>query len=158
MAGSVFSEKNHVVMLTVPVANFAAGTVTSDEINIENYHHITFYRYQGTGTTGTSTITVEACSNTSGSNNTAIVFKYREMTTNDTWGAVTAATTAGFTTTAGSDGMWAIEVDAQEAAYLGYNYVRLVMTEVAASAVVGCTFAILSEPRYAEDIQGTVLT
>ena len=47
--------------------------------------------------TGTSTITIEACDDVSASNVSAIPFKYQKQTgSDDTYGALTSATTAGF--------------------------------------------------------------
>jgi len=158
MAGDVFTERNHIVMGMDPIADAFAGTVYSDVVNMENYHHCTFIRYQGVGTQGTSVITVEACSTEGAAAQTAVAFKYREMTTNDTWGALTAATTAGFTTTAGSSAMWAIEVDAQDIAATGYSYARLKLVEDDNYEVLGCIVIILSHPRYAEDVHATVIT
>jgi len=158
MAGDVFTERNHIVMGLDPVADAFAGTVYSDVVNMEAYHHVTFLIYKGVGTTGTSTVTVQACDNVTPDNRTAVAFKYRYMATTDTWGALTAATTAGFTTTAGSSEMYAIEVDAQDIVSSGYGYAQIKMVESDADPVVGAIVIILSKARYAEDVHATAIT
>lgn len=120
-----------------PVADAFAGTVYSDIVSMKNLDKLIFMLYKGVGTTGTSTITVEACDDVSGSNVTAIPFRYKAITTGDTQGANTAAAAAGFTTTAGSSQLYAIEVDAQELGDTGYGFVRLKAVEVVDAAVLG---------------------
>ena len=56
-----------------PVADAFAATVYSDIIEVAG-QGIGFVIYKGVGTTGTSTITVEACDDISASNSTAVVF------------------------------------------------------------------------------------
>jgi len=154
----VFTERNHIVKGIDPVADAFAGSVASDVVNLKNYGHVTFLVYKGVGTTGTSTITVEACSDTTPTTTEAIAFKYRAYTSGDTPGTLQTATASGFTTTAGSSQVYAIEVDAQDLAETGYNYVRLKATEVVDSPVVGAILAILSEPRYASGSLPTATT
>lgn len=148
---------NHVVKGLDPVADAFSGTVYTDIINMKNFEHIQFLIYKGVGTTGTSTITVEACDDVSASNVSAVVFKYQACTTGDTFGALTAATTAGFTTTAGSSQMYKVEVDAEALAASGYGYVRLKAVEVANDPVLGGVIAILSEGKYNESVSDTAI-
>lgn len=119
-----------------PVADAFDGTVATDIFEVWGEGAI-FLIHKGVGTTGTSTITVLACDDTTPSNTTAVPFWYRASTTGDTWGAWTAATTAGFTTTAGSSQMYEIRVPADVMASTGYGYVKLVATEVANDPVLG---------------------
>lgn len=146
----LFLDNNHLVTGLAPVADaFAGATVNSDVINVENYGHVSFLIWKAVGAVGTSTVTVEACDNTTPSTTTAIPFKYaRKQDSDDTWGAVTDATAAGFATTAGSNEMYLIEVDVADIAEQGCGYVRLDMAEVADAAVLGGILVILSEPRY----------
>ncbi len=145
----IWCEKNHVVQGKAPVADAFAGTAYSDVVNCKNYGHLTFLIVKGVGTTGTSTITVNACDDTTPTTEAAVAFHYRRIQTSDNSpGTLTAATTAGFTTTAGSDEIYVIEVDPAELAKNGYGYCRLVATEVVDAAVLGGIIAILSEPRY----------
>jgi hypothetical protein len=147
----------HFVKGLDPVADAFTGTVYSDIISLKNHNHITFVVYKGVGTTGTSTLTVEACDDVSATTTSAIAFKYRAITTGDTHGAFTSATTSGFTTTAGSSQLYAIEADAQQLATSGYQYVRLKAVESADSPVLGGILAILSEPRDDKPVQATTI-
>ena len=147
----------HVVNALAPVADAFSGTVYTDIINMENFHHISFLIQIGVGATGTSTITIEACDDVSGSNVTAIPFHYQACVSGDTFGATTAATSAGFTTAAGSNKMYKIEVDNQALASTGYGYIRLKAVEVVDSPVLGGILAVLSEPRYGQDIFDTAI-
>jgi len=141
-----------------PIADAFAGTVTSDVVNMEGHAYACFTIYKGVGATGTSTITVLACSDTTPSATSAVAFYYRACTTGDTWGALTAATTAGFTTTAGSSQMYEIWVDAKELGTTGYGYVQLSALEVANDPVLGGILIELVEPRYADAIPATSIT
>lgn len=120
-----------------PVANAFASTVYSDVVDMSDFSRLLFVRYDGVGTTGTSTVTVNACDNTTPSNRTPIPFRYRQILTGDTEGTLTAAAVTGFTTTAGSSKIVAIEVDELDVASTGYRYVECKFVEVAASAVLG---------------------
>jgi hypothetical protein len=57
--------------------------------------------------------TAQAAGTTVMTNSTAVPFHYKAITSTDIEGAYTAATTAGFTTTAGSSQLYIIEVDAE---------------------------------------------
>lgn len=147
----------HYVKGLDPVADAFAGTVYSDIVSMKNHNHITFVIYKGVGTTGTSTITVEACDDVSGTNSSAIEFRYRAITTGDTHGTFTKATTSGFTTTAGSSQLYAIEADAQQLATSGYQYIRLKAVESVDSPVLGGILIVMSEPRDDKPVQATVI-
>lgn len=132
-----------------PVANAFAGTVRSDVLRVTEAHKAIFLIYKGVGTTGTSVVTVQACDDASPSNETAVAFRYRRLNSTDSPGAVTECASTGFTTTAGSSDLYAIEVDCKALASSGYKFVCLKMVESAASAVVGAIVAMLV-PRYAD--------
>lgn len=118
-----------------PVANALAGTVSSDVIDMSAFNRIVFLLHQGVGATGTSTLTVEACDDTTPSNTTAIPFRYRIDHVGDE-GALAAATAAGVLTTAGSSKIVAVEVREDALAATGYRYVRLKAVESVASPVL----------------------
>jgi hypothetical protein len=158
MPRDILTQRGHIVHGLPPVADAFAGTVYSDILNLSNSHGCEFLIYKGVGTTGTSTVTVEACDDVSGSNVVAIPFRYRANLAADTWGAVTTATTTGFATTAGSNHIYEIIVDADELGDTGYKYVRLKMAEVVDSEVLGGILWINHEPRSAQDVPATVLT
>jgi len=146
----------HLVKGLDPIADAFAGTVYSDVISLKAHEEIEFVIYKGVGTTGTSTVTVESCDDTTPSTSTAIVFRYQAITSGDTHGAMTAATTAGFTTTAGSSQLYKIVVKASDLSS-DDGYVRLKMVEVANDPVLGGVLAILRKPRYDDAVQATAI-
>ena len=147
----------HFVKGIDPVADAFASTVSSDIVNMGDYAGVTFVIYKGVGTTGTSTITVEASDDVSASNTTAIPFRYKAITTDDTEGALTIAAAAGFATTAGSSEIYVIEVDSEELGDTGYQYVRLTAVEVANDPVLGGVLILMHGNRYAQDVPATAI-
>lgn len=148
--------KRHIVKGLDPVANAFAGTIHSDCVRMQEYAVARFIVYKAVGATGTSTLTIEACDNANGDNAVAIPFRYQKyIGADDLPGDVLAATTAGFTTTAGSSQMYVLEADSQSLA--GKGWVRLTAVEVAASAVLGGILIELLGARYATDIPNTVI-
>jgi hypothetical protein len=141
-------EQLHLVKGLDPVANAFAGTVSSQAVNMANAERTVFVIYKGVGTTGTATITAEACSTAAGANNTAIPFYYRAITAGDTEGTLTKVAATGFVTTAGSSQLYAIEVRAEDLAALGYNYVRLTSVESVAVSVLGGILILQGELRF----------
>jgi len=109
-----------------------------------------FVLTKGVGTTGTSTLTVDACDDVSASNTTALPYKYRISTTPDTWGAWTDVANTGFTTTAGSNQVYQVWAAAEEFGASGYGYARLTAVEVANAAVLGGVNAFIIGGRYKE--------
>ena len=147
-----------------PVADAFTGTVDSDVYSMRGYGSILFVVYVGVGATGTSVLTVEACDDVTPTNQTAIVFRYREITATDVEGAITDAAVAGFTTTAGSSKIVLVEAKAEDVAAasvnstVGNHFVRLHAVEGVNSAVLGGIHVVLGNPgRYTEDVKPTVL-
>lgn len=140
-------DKFHAIPVLYPVDDFMAGTVNSDIVDVQG-EGILFEVVKGVGATGTSTLTLQACSDNAATATTAVAFMYRISTTPDTWGAWTQATTTGFTTTAGSNQMYQIYADASELAAAGYAYARLHAVEVVNAGVVGCINAYVVNPSY----------
>jgi hypothetical protein len=159
MSGQLSQSVHYAIGLNA-VANAFAGTVYSDVVNAKGYSKIQFLVHNGVGTTGTSTITVLAGDDTTDppSNSTAIPFRYKAMTTTDTEGAFTTATTAGFTTTAGSNDLYVIEVDCSEIGDTGYNYCCLKCVESAADPVLGGILILMYGGRYQQDVPATAIT
>jgi hypothetical protein len=141
-------DQEHVLPGIYPVADFMAGTVATDIFEVMSAEGAAFDIIKGVGTTGTSTITVLACDDTSPSNTSAVTFFYRISTTPDVWGDWTAATTAGFVTTAGSNQMYQVWVDAAVLAEVGYGYVKLVATESVNDPVIGAILGRVVGLRY----------
>jgi hypothetical protein len=146
-----------------PVADFLAGTKNSDVHNMAGFDGAMFVLHWGVGATGTTLITVEACDDVTPSNTTAIVFWYREITSGDTDGAWTKATAAGFTTTAGSNHIIQIFVDASDVAAasvnntVGNKYVQLDCVEATDNPILGGGLFIGIGGRYQEDVNATTI-
>lgn len=152
-----FLEKFRYVNALAPVADAFSGTVYPTGINLKQIGRLAFLVVKGVGTTGTTTITVVAGDDASPNNETAVAFHYRRIAAdNTTIGAVTAATTTGFTTTAGSGDMYIIEIDAKAIASSGYTYAHLKMVESVNAAVIGCVIALATDLRYADDTSDIV--
>ena len=60
MENSLISERIKFGKGLDPVADAFAGTVQSEAVNMGKYGRVGFLIYKGVGTTGTSTITVQA--------------------------------------------------------------------------------------------------
>lgn len=147
---------DHPVIGLYPVANAFAGTVYSTVVNMANAASAEFTIIKGVGATGTATITMEACDDKSGTNPVAIPFYYQPYVgTDDVPTAVVAATAAGFTTTAGSNQRYEIQVDSQRMGNKGW--LRLKSVEVAASAVLGMIDIELEGLRQATEIPVTAI-
>lgn len=147
----------HIVKGLDPVADAFDGTVYSDVISLKNHEYAEFYIYKGVGATGTSTITVEACDDTTPTTSSAIPFHYQTVVSGDTHSALTAAAAAGFATTAGSSQLYKVSVEARALAALGYEYVRLKAVEVVDSPVLGGIMAALQGPRYDQAVQESAI-
>lgn len=139
--------KRHAIPVLYPVADAFAGTVTSDVIEVQG-ESVLFEITKGVGATGTSTITVLSCDDTTPTTTAAVAFQYRISTTPDIWGDWTQATTAGFTTTAGSNQMYQIWVNAQLLAANNYAYAQLKAVEVVDSPVLAGVNAYIENTRY----------
>ena len=79
-----------------------------------------------------------------------MAYYYKTSGTFDTWGAWTAATTAGITVGAAADSAWWIYVPASELASEGYAYVRVKMVESTDQTADGVVAAFIVNPRYQE--------
>ena len=147
--------KLHFIKGLDPVADAFSGTVYSDVINVVGEGAL-FIIYKGVGTTGTSTITVNAADDAAASNETAVPFMYRACTTGETWGDWTRATTTGFVTTAGSSQVYQVYVQAAELASEGYGYCRLKAVESVDAAVLGGILCAIVNPRDAENTSSLI--
>jgi hypothetical protein len=120
-----------------PVADAFDSTVHSDVVNMKDLARVAFVIFAGVGTTGTSTITIEACDDVTPSNTTAIPFYWQEILTGDTEAAAPAAeATTGVVTTAGSSKICIAEVRQDALAASGRGYVRLTAVESVNSPVL----------------------
>ncbi len=153
----IFSERNHIGKALDPVADALAGTKNTDIFSMKNHGHATFIMHKGVGVTGTTVIKAQACDDVVPSNTEDVPFHYREVTTGDTPGALKLAAAAGFTITAGSSGLVIVEVDSKRLAASGFQYVRLNMVEGVDSPILAGITVILSESRYAQNVQDTAI-
>ena len=135
------------VLLASPVADALAGTIYTDVVSMELYHECYFILVSGVGTTGTSTITVESCDDFTPTNKQAVAFKYKRTSAGETNTAWTAATSSGFTTTAGSHQVYTIRLR-KENCYLDYKTARLKCVEVANDPVLAGCLIMMAKPRY----------
>lgn len=141
-----------------PVADAFSGTIRSDVVNLKHFRRVAWLIYKGVGTTGTSTVTVQACDDTSPTTESAVPFTYRAITSTDVPGSLTAAASTGFTTTAGSSQLYIIEIDVQALLASGYAYACLKMVEVVDSPVLGGIVGILADPRNTYQVGQTQLS
>ncbi len=138
-----------------PVADAFSGTVNTDIFEAWG-HEVVFIIYKGVGATGTWTITVDACDDTTPTNTSAVAFRYRTCTTGDTWGAWTTCAATGFTTTAGSSQLYEIRVDPADLGATGYGYCRLSAVEVVDNPVLGGVLAGVVALRYREQPESLI--
>ena len=124
------------------------GDPATDVVSMAGYQEMLFVIVKSAGATGTATITVESCDDTTPTTSTAITFRYKATTSGNTEGAVTAAAAAGFATTAGANQCYVISVKADELNGSD-GFVRMVMTELVDGACDGGVVTIGGSPRYA---------
>lgn len=142
-------EKGHLEIGLAPVADAFSGTVASDVVSMKNHGRVRFIFLWGVGATGTVTITVEACDDVTPTNTSAVPFKYRRLpSAGGTPGAMQDATSAGFTTTAGSNQVYEVEVDAEALSASGYGFVRAKSVEVVDSPILGGILISMEHPRF----------
>ena len=172
----LWSEINHIVNVVQPAnqSGTTGGTITSDIVNMANYKKLTYIVQTGASAANTPTITVYAGETSTGAT-TAIAFNYRtqaKTTCTSSSGdvpseLVTTGTSAGFAiTTAITGGCYIIEVDPSTVAAADttdqtYDHVKLVLTNTGSTATAAAqlygVLAILSEPRYPQDVLVTAI-
>jgi hypothetical protein len=133
------------------------GAITGDIVGMQEYNHITFLVYVG-NLAGNSTLTVEKCTDNTGSGNAAIGFSYRLASAgaaggSELDGALTAVGVGGYQFLAASDDnkIMAVELDAVDIAAPTTPYVRCCMSDPSAAGLISIV-AIMSEPRYLKDV------
>ena len=151
MARSALTEMNiyHAGIVTAN-EDIYTGNMTTDIVSLANYDGAVFVLVEGAGGTGTAVVTIESCDDTTPTTATAVAFNYTTTTSGNTISSITAATASGFTTTAGTNHTYAMEIRADELS--GTNkYVRMVATESANAPVDGAGLVILVNPKYPAD-------
>ena len=142
-------------LLASPVADAFAGTIYTDVVSMELYEEALFTCFWGVGTTGTFTATVESCDDFTPSATQAVEFEYKRVSAGETNTKWTAATSAGFTTTAGSHQAYIIRAKAENQ-YLNYPNVRLKCVEVANAALLGGCLIQMAKPSYDREVLDAV--
>ena len=123
--GNNFIEDHHVINSVVPVADFAGSNVTTDEVCMSRYNHLTFLVVTGVnGSAHDLIFTVNSCSSIAAGNTTAIGFQYSytlgdSLVSRNTWSDYATATSSGYTSvTAASNSAanrsFCIDVDAED--------------------------------------------
>lgn len=155
MSNLSFGER-HIINGLPPVADAFNGTVYSDVVKVSDYHAARFIVQKGVGTTGTSTLTIEACDDAAGNNPVALPFAYQKYdNASDVPDDVAQATSAGFTTPAGSNHLYVLEVKTQR---MGpKKWLRLKAVEVANDPVLAGILIELLKPRYAAQVPATAI-
>ncbi len=157
MSKVTFGER-HLIKGLDAVADAFSGTVYSDVVNVAKFHGARFIRHQGVGTTGTSTLTIEACDDAAGNNPVAVPFYSQSYSgSDDVPGDVVARAAAGFTTVAGSSQLYVCEVPVDKLP-AGKSWVRLKCVEVANDPVLGGILIELYGPRYAAHVPATAIS
>lgn len=161
MSGRLFQDVHVVnvgnssfIATNVDIFNGNPGT---DVINLGKYDQALWIIQKGAGATGTATITVESCDDVTPTTATAIAFNYWTCTSGDTWSDMQTATSSGFTTTAGANQVYAIEVNSSEL-YSTNKYCRLKATETVNDPVYGGITCILGKPRYGGEVKLTAIS
>lgn len=156
MNGLALGQNVQVVPLLASVAT--TTPLASAFVNISNAQEVTFYVLAITDTT--TTVTVECCTTNStsgGATEDQIGFKYRLSAAlgTDTWGAVTAGTTAGAALTGTGGGTYAMIIDldpTEVAKTLGedYKYARVSIAAGSNYSAVTRTVSAFLKPRYGQ--------
>ena len=133
------------------------GNLTTDIISLANYGSAIFVLTKGPGATGTAVITVESCDDTSATTTTAVAYNYRVCTSGNTWGDITAATSSGFTTTAGANQNYMVEIRDDQLSGTD-KYVRAVFTESANDPVDGSVISIGMNAKFPQDATKEMIT
>ncbi len=146
-----FSENNALVVGLAPDADRWAGTQTSDWVSAKHGRNIDAVVAEGTGTTGTTTLTMLAASDAAGAGAEAIPFRYRISPLAGPAGDWIQATVAGFLTAAGGDQIIDIEVLAEELPE-GKPWVALNGVEGVDAPTDAAVLFIVSNLRYPQRI------
>lgn len=147
----------HYVKGIDPVADAFDGTKYTDVFNMSLHQYAEFIIHVGVGATGTSIITLEACTDAIGNNPTAIKFAYQQVLSGDTHSAISLATATGFTTTAGSSKIIVVYADAGDMAATGKSWLRLKAVEDTNSPVLAGIVVRLTGAKFQKSQHQTVI-
>ncbi|MFA7287298.1 MAG: hypothetical protein WC055_00300 [Melioribacteraceae bacterium] len=160
MSGRLFQEVH--VVNAMPAANQAAyedifnGSPSTDIVNLGKYEKCLWILQKAAGATGSAVITVGSCDTVVPGTATAVAFNYWTCTSGDTWSDMQTATSAGFTTTVGTDQAYAIEINSSEL-YSTDKYARMTMTESVNDPVDGTVVCIMGGGRSVHEVSDTAI-
>lgn len=141
----------HAGIALMPGADALAGTKTGKTVQLAPLYDLcSFLVAMGAGAVGTTKFTVEACSDSSGTNAEAIPFevsKQPSANSADTWDAITAVTAAGYDTPAAANKLHLLQVHRRDLP-AGKPWVRLKAVEQVDAAMDACAIWILTGPGY----------
>ncbi len=154
-------EMMHFVKGLAPAADRWNTNPATDIVKLDEWNKAVFLVHQQGGTTGVATLTVEACSDNTGTGATAVAFAYAvgadgAGANSDIMGARTEAAAAGFNTTAAIDALYLIEIRGDQLPD-GKPYVRLKCTEAVNDPVNGAVEIMLYEGRFIGDAHNSVI-
>jgi hypothetical protein len=149
MKGFVVAQEGHVVVPLYPVST--SGGKTAQAFSMKKYQHASIIIARGAQAAQETSVVLNACTDASGDNPTAIPFNVFHGSTGstDTLGAKTAVTAAGYQPVATASTFDVIEIDAAELPQ-GSPYLQVVIAN-GANVDLDCIIAILSGARYGED-------
>ena len=160
-----FMEKNHVVhvapqtSVTTADALWAGAGATelyTDVMSLKNADGAVWIIPITQAATGTASVRICACNNTTPSTTVAVSFRYAMISAPDTILATGEATS--YLTSTLDDCVYIFEVDASKVAEQGYEYVYLEADVVAGADTEGAVVGFLTGLRYKEDDIGTQVT
>lgn len=139
------------VVAFIPSADIAYGTPTSDWVNMSKYREANLHlSVKSSG--GSMTAVVKCSAAADGSSATAIAGRYRKVNRAgspvDTIGDYVEFTSSGFSVAANSDGIFIIEVRAEDLTE-GKPFVGVTLTQGTAGAIVGAGSWLMGDGHYA---------
>ena len=154
--GFYTAQDGHVVNILPPID--ITGGKTGAAFSMKNHAHASILVQVGVSAAAFTKILVNACTDSSGDNPTAIPFDlYKcETSSTDVLSARTSVTAAGYTPSGNDAIFYVIELDAAQLPQ-GSSYVQLQLTN-GVNSVIASAVAILSGARYAGDQSLSVLS
>lgn len=132
------------------------GSPNTDVVNLGKYNKALWIIQKAAGDTGVARISVESCDDVTPSTATPVAFSYWTCTSGDTFSDMNEATSYGFTTTAGANQMYAIEINDCELSGTD-QYARLATDETTDGACDGTITCIMGGPRFMHEVKPTAI-
>ena len=136
-----------------PDVDVFASSAASDVLNLSKYQTAKFIVYVGDTSSGSITIKIESCDDTTPTTATPVAYRYRLLSSaTNVYGSWTDVTATGYSTvTTTSNFIVECEINSDELSGTD-KYVRCRCVEVDNDPIDGCVVPILLNPRYHEDI------